>query len=179
MLVTALVLLSGCASTPPSGWQQGGATLVIPRARWVYGDISLEVAQNGRVIVSGDHWLTIDRAGRAFDPDNEPVALLRQDGMLVGPDDRRLGWVGAGETIRPGQGRRWITFRPNGEVLKFDGDQQRPYGVWFGCNQVPYTLQACALLTHLMAQSWWRFQPSGQRRSLGTSFGPSLITPFP
>ncbi len=177
-LLTAL-LLSGCATTPPTGWKQGGTKLYIPRARWVYGAQTVELAQNGRVIVSGDHWLTIDRAGRAYDPNNIPVALLRPDGLLYGSGDQPLGWVGAGETMQPGGRTRWLTFMPSGEVMQKEDGEAKSFGVWMGCNQVPYTLQACALVTHLLARAWWQLQGRRNRWSNPRGMGGGFITPWP
>ncbi len=178
--IIAMVLgtLSGCATKPPSGWFQGGSRLTIPRARWVNGAQTVELGNNGRVIVSGTHWITIDEAGRAYDDRNEAIALLRPDGMLLGRDDKPLGWVGAGQTMKPGGRTRWLTFRPSGEVLKNDGGDVKPFGVWLGCNQVPYTLQACALVTHLIARSWWQLQRLSYNNGGPLQRNPGFTTPF-
>ncbi|HHH11552.1 MAG TPA: hypothetical protein ENK23_05700 [Sorangium sp.] len=185
VMLAGALLVCGCATVPPRGWRQGGAHLIIPRARWVYGAISIELTHRGLVTLAGAPWLTIDGAGRVSTPDGEPVALLLGDGMLRGPNDRRLGWVGAGESIKPGELKRWLVFQPSGEVLKNDGTKLRPFGVWFGCNQRPDTLQACTLVTHLLAQSWWKRQTSTSNRPFGSrpfgsrSTSPTFITPFP
>src|SRR5262245_1976331 len=98
-----LAALSGaCAAAPPTGWQRGGTSLYVPRARWVNGDIAVDIDERGRVIVGGKHVMTVDRAGRAFDPYGEPVALLKSDGLVYGQDDEPLGWVGAGQAMLPG-----------------------------------------------------------------------------
>jgi hypothetical protein len=148
--VVGLTGLSACSATPPAGWQTGGAALVVPHARWVNGSDAVEIAHDGRVALNGRHIMTIDVAGRAYDPEGEPIALLRDDGMLAGEDDEPMGWVGAGEAILPGGESPWLTLQPSGEVVRSDSSGRgRPFGVWLGCDH-PTTLQACTLVTHLM-----------------------------
>jgi hypothetical protein len=142
------VLASGCTALPPTGWNTGGAELVIPRARWVYGDVAIELDHDGHVYVLGEHVLTVDRAGRAYDARNVPVGLLRPDGYLLGPDDERLGWVGAGQATTA-EGEPWLFVLPSGEVKRIVDGVERPFGVWLGC-QAPTTVQACTLVTHIV-----------------------------
>ena len=167
--VVFLVGSSGCAAAPPKGWQQGGAELMIPRARWFNGDAVVDVDQDGRVVLNGKHVLNVDRAGRAYDPYDTPVALLGDDGHLVGPDDEPMGWVGAGEAILPGDEEPWIAVLPSGEVVRYteDGDPV-PFGLWVGCNQIPHTLQACTLVSHLVGI---HIREMRKRRRGGVSFG--------
>ena len=102
ILGVALLATAGCGATqPPTGWQTGGTELYVPRARWIVGDVIVDVDQEGRVLLGGKHALTIDRVGRVYDAYNQPVALLGRDGMLHGEDDEPLGWVGAGEAMLP------------------------------------------------------------------------------
>lgn len=148
-LWVATLCLVGCAATPPTGWQRGGTPLQVPAARWVNGDLAVDIDDHGRVRFNGRHVMTVDRAGRAYDPYGEPIALLRRDGLLYGPDDDPLGWVGAGEAMLPGDDERWFVLAPNGEVVRYDRGGPRPFGVWLGCRH-PATMQACTLVTHLM-----------------------------
>jgi len=160
---------SGCAAAPPKGWQQGGAELMIPRARWFNGDAVVDVDHDGRVLLNGKHVLNVDRAGRAYDPYDAPVALLGSDGHLVGPDDEPMGWVGAGEAILPGDDGPWVVVAPSGEVVRTndDGDPV-PFGLWVGCNQIPHTLQACTLVSHLVGI---HIREMRKRRRGGVSVG--------
>ena len=86
-----LLAVAGCAATPPAGWESGGGELFMPRARWVNGATVVDIDDQGRVYVDGRHWVSIDTAGRMSGADPEPVALLREDGMVYGPADRPLG----------------------------------------------------------------------------------------
>jgi len=173
-LILALVALSACAAAPPKGWQQGGAELVIPRARWFNGDAIVDVDQEGRVALNGRHVLNIDRAGRTYDPYDAPVALLGADGHLLGPDDEPMGWVGAGEAILPGDEEPWVALTPSGEAVRYndDGDPV-PFGLWVGCHQIPHTVQTCTLVTHLVGLHIREMR--ARRRggvSVGVGFGP-------
>ncbi len=150
--LTLLLALSalGCGSAPPTGWQGGGTQLVAPRARWINGDVLVDIDTEGRVLLGGKHLLTVDRVGRVYDAYNNPVALLQKDGFLIGTDDDGLGWVGAGEAIRPGDEHSWIVIGADGLVLRIDDEgEQRPFGMWMGCGSA-HTLQTCALITHLI-----------------------------
>jgi hypothetical protein len=152
----ALLLCSaaGCAPPkPPRAWQQGGATLDIPRARWVRGELVVDLGSDGRVLVGGEHALSLDRAGRVFEPDGTPVALLEGDGRVRGPADVDLGQVGAVTAALPGHATAWLAVTATGEVVLFRPEGQRgSLGVWLGCNRSPYSAQACVLVTHLLAQ---------------------------
>ncbi len=141
----------GCAAVAlPSGWREGGRRLALPAARWVVGERTVELAANGSVVVDGVHTMTVDRAGRVYGPENRPIALLKPDGIVLGPDDEPLGWVGATEA-RGDDNEPWLTFLPTGEVVRLLGDgQPRPFGVWLGCDQVPYGSQTCLLVSHLV-----------------------------
>jgi len=138
---------------PPAHWQQGGAVLEVPRARWVRGGVVVDLASDGRVLVEGEHTLTVDRVGRVFEPDGTPVALLERDGHVRGPADADLGQVGAVTAALPGERIAWIAIAPSGEVVTFEPDGKRgSLGVWLGCGRSPYAAQTCVLVTHLLAQ---------------------------
>ena len=148
-------LLAACSTpTPPANWQKGGATLDVPRARWVRGDSVIELARNGAVYVDGDHELTVDRAGRVYEADGTPVALLQADGRLIGPDDEDLGVVGAARASLPGRDAvAWLGLYPTGELVIYGDEGQRlALGVWLGCNESPRVAQTCVLISHLVAQ---------------------------
>jgi hypothetical protein len=112
----------------------------------------VDLSADGRVLVDGEHELTIDAAGRVFEPDGTPVALLEDGGKLVGPDDVELGTVGAVTAARPGEQTAWLAVEPSGEVRLFGPrGEPRSFGVWIGCGGSPQHSQACVLVTHLMA----------------------------
>ncbi|MBW2525303.1 MAG: hypothetical protein JRI23_14050 [Deltaproteobacteria bacterium] len=151
----AALLVAGCSSPkPPAEWQKGGTALEIPRARWVRGDAVIELSRNGAVYVDGDHELTVDRAGRVYQPDGEPVALLQADGRLVGPDDEDLGVVGTARASLPGSDEvAWLGLYPSGELVVYGDEGQRlALGVWLGCHESPREAQTCVLISHLMAR---------------------------
>ncbi len=113
------------------------------------GDVVIDVGPSGRVFANGRHVLTIDASGRVYDAYHAPVALLQRDGLVFGTDDTPLGWVGAGEAIRPGEEHSWLVLHPSGLVLRSDGDEQKPFGQWLGC-QHPTVLQVCTLVSHVL-----------------------------
>jgi hypothetical protein len=166
-LPLAFALLAGCAPKPPAHWAQGGAELEIPAARWVRGDATVELHPDGKIKVNGEHEATLDRAGRLFDVDAQPIALLMPDGRVVGPDDAPLGFVGQATASLPDTRTAWIAIQPTGEVVRFEDDgAPAPMGAWFGdCRATPRTMQVCTLVTHMMAM---RLR-SGPR--IGFSFG--------
>lgn len=137
---------------PPAHWQQGGGVLALPRARWVQGDATVDLLPQGKVLVDGRHVLSLDAAGRVFEPDGSPVALLEPTGAVVGPDNEDLGTVGAVTAARPGQQVAWLALQPSGEVVLFGRrGRARPLGVWVGCGSAPQGRQSCVLLSHLLA----------------------------
>jgi hypothetical protein len=151
LLAASLGLIS-CSANPPANWAKGGAPLEIPRARWVFGTSAVEVVPDGKVIIDGEHQLTIDRGGRVFDPDREPIALLEPDGRLIGPDDEAMGIVGALTASRPDEQHAWLSVAPSGEVIIYDDEGERHLaGVWIGCNATPRTHQVCTLVSHMLA----------------------------
>jgi len=167
--------LTGCAATLPPGWDHGGATLIIPRARWVVGEIAVELHHDGVVMLDGQHAFSIDRAGRVFEPDGTALALVDRDGQLVGIDDEPLGWVGAGQTMLPGDDAPWLTLMRSGELVRTDErGQRRPFGVWIGCTQYASTAQSCALVSHLVGRQLRRARQHARGPSLGVGLGVSV-----
>lgn len=152
LLIILSLLCFGCSTAPPKGWQQGGAPLTIPRARWVNGDTLVDIDAEGRVLIGGRHAYTVDRAGRLYDAHNNPVALLQPDGFVLGTDDDPMGWVGANEAILPGDDYSWLAIDQAGLLLRIDDDgEQRPFGQWMGCGHMT-TVQTCMLLSHIIGQ---------------------------
>jgi hypothetical protein len=111
------------------------------------GDLVIDVMPDGRVLGTGDHLFTMDVAGRIFDLDNEPIALLEEDGRLVGLDDSPLGRVGLRNASPPGSDVAWLTIEDSGNVVLFDPEGiPHPSGVWTGCGPA---LRTCTLTTHV------------------------------
>ncbi|MCA9619968.1 MAG: hypothetical protein KC731_13175 [Myxococcales bacterium] len=170
LLVLLLSGLAGCATAPPSGWQQGGAPLVVPRARWVNGDVLVDVDTDGVVTLGGKHLLTVDRAGRVYDLENEPIALLDAKGYVHGPDDKPMGWVGAGEAVLPGGEGSWLMMDATGLVVRRSGDGDRPFGQWLGCGYAQ-TVQTCMLISHIVGAQILEAQRSRPRVGVGIGIG--------
>jgi hypothetical protein len=149
-LASSLGALAGCSSTPPPQWQSGGAPLEVRAARWTMGNgATVDLRSDGKVVVDGSQAFSIDRAGRVFDTDNDPIAILLPDGNLVGPDDVYLGRIGIANASPPGRETAWVAVLPDGSVLRFDPDGDRSAdGVWRGCEGGVH--RACTLVTHLV-----------------------------
>lgn len=158
LLLVSLGLLAGCTSAvPPPGWAQGGAPLWVPRAVWRTGSLSIDLLEDGRVTVNGTSSFSIDPAGRVMDADMLPVALLRPDGRLVGPKGEDLGTVGPVTAAVPGSTYAWLGLLPSGEIVRYDSEgRTQGGGTWMGCGGYAPSLQACMLVTYLVAT---RFQP--------------------
>jgi len=178
LFMAACAALSACSASPPANWAKGGAPLEIPRARWVFGSTAVEVIPDGKVIIDGEHEMTIDRGGRVFDADREPIALLEPDGRLIGPDDESLGVVGALTASRPSEQHAWLSVAPSGEVIVYDDEGERHLaGVWVGCNATPRTHQVCTLVSHLLAM---RMRAAAERGepSVGVGIGVGVGIPI-
>jgi hypothetical protein len=159
--------LTGCQAHPPAHWAQGGSRLDIPRARWTHGDGVVDIMPDGRVLGNGEHLFTIDIAGRVFDRDNDPIALLEND-QVVGKDDANLGRVGLRNASPPGAEFAWLTIDEAGTVVRFDPEGgAHPGGAWSGCGPA---LRTCTLTTHLIALSQAR-GPRGSRMRFGLGMG--------
>ncbi|KYF61120.1 hypothetical protein [Sorangium cellulosum] len=183
-LVVPLSLLAACAATPPANWARGGALLDIPRARWVYADLAIDVMPDGKVLVNGDHQLNVDRGGRVFGLEAEPVALLEQDGRVTGPNDDALGTIGVLHASLPGEANAWLTVAQSGAVIRYADDGERqPFGAWMGCDVTPRAHQTCTLLTHLLGMRVRKLERQTTtepvRMGFGSGFGFGMGTPFP
>ena len=141
---------------------------MLPRARWSLGDVAIDVMPDGRVLGNGDHLFSMDAAGRVFDDDNDPIALLEADGRLVGKDDRNLGYVGLRNASPPDGQVAWLTIEDSGNVVRFDPEGNPfPGGVWSGCGPA---LRTCTLTTHIFALLQARAR-GGSRVRFGVGMG--------
>jgi hypothetical protein len=164
LIAVAALAVGACASHPPANWATGGSPVEIPQARWTRGDSIAEIMPDGRVIVDGSHAFSIDRAGRVFEPDNSPIAILSPDGRLIGKDDVLLGVVGVHNSSLPGHTQAWLTVGTQGEVIVYDDDGDRKSaGAWTGCGPA---VRTCTLVTHVVAMASVR-----RRGNVGVGFG--------
>jgi len=170
--VLAAFALAACHAQPPPNWGPGGTPLDIPRARWTRDNKLIDLMPDGKVLAEGEHLFTIDRAGRVYEPDNDPVAVLQPDGRLVGKDEALLGKIGLRNSSPPGKDLAWLSIGERGEVLHFDPDgDARADGVWAGCEPA---IRACTLTTHIIAlvEARWRRSPVyGPGVGVGIGFG--------
>lgn len=151
VLLAICAALPACSATPPAAWARGGAPLDVLPSRWVLRDGNVEIAADGKVTINGELELTVDRAGRVYDPDAKPVALLQVDGRVVGPNDAPLGFVGALSAALPNEQTAWLSIQPTGEVIQFVEGARSSEGVWVGgCNYSWRSRQTCMLVSHLV-----------------------------
>src|SRR5258708_17277260 len=101
--IFAALALAACHSQRPTNWAPGGTPLDIPRASWTRGDKLIDIMPDGKVFADGEHLFTLDRAGRVYEPDNDPIAVLQPDGRLVGKDEAVLGKIGLRNSSAPGK----------------------------------------------------------------------------
>lgn len=169
MLVGSLLFgASGCGSKPPAAWASGGARLALGQAAWKLGEDDVTMDPSGRISVAGDVQFSIDAAGRIYDDDGDPAALLLPDGHVVGNDEVHLGRVGITNASPPGSETAWLTLSPTGDVVLFDADGERHSGGrWVGCNGP--VLRTCTLVTHLVALA--RVEAQRNRASVGVGIG--------
>lgn len=167
LLAGLAVSLLACTPPPPRSWTGGGTPLEIPRAQWILGEDVVELMPSGEVMVDGDVELVLDKVGRVYDADSEPIGVLEADGTFVGNDDVGLGLVGSRHASLPEQGHAWISLEPNGQVIRYGEEGERfPFGAWFGCGPSPRAQQACTLVTHVLGMRMRR-----RARDDGPSFG--------
>ncbi len=142
--------VTACEAAPPPRWAEGGAPLVVGAATWRTGDGDVvQIDAKGNVSENGDALFVVDRAGRVYDHDNQPVAILLPDGNVVGNDGVHLGRIGVTNAAPPGSGTAWLAVLPDGGVLYFDEDgTRRPNGAWTGC--AGPVLRTCTLVTHIV-----------------------------
>jgi len=173
-IIPFLALLGlGCAPSKPARWEQGGAPLVLPQARWDRPDEDpVEIQANGHVLEDGDLIYVIDRVGRIVDEDYEAIALLLPDGHLAGTDDHSLGQVGITNASPPDRMSAWLAVRPDGSVIFYDEEgEQFSRGKWYGCNGP--ALRTCTLVTQIITLRDY-VRRSGDGVSVGVGIGIGL-----
>ncbi|WP_437998018.1 hypothetical protein WMF26_46825 [Sorangium sp. So ce185] len=174
-LVVPLSLLAACTATPPANWARGGALLDIPRARWVHGNLAVDVLPDGKILVNGEHQLNVDRGGRVFGLEAEPLALLEPDGRVIGPNDDPLGQIGVLHASLPGEATAWLTVAQSGAVIRYVEEGERePFGVWLGCGVTPRAHQTCTLVTHLLGLRIRKLERQTTTEPVGLGFGSGL-----
>jgi hypothetical protein len=159
------LVLAACQTRPPANWAQGGSPLDIPRARWTRENRVIDIMPDGKVLADGEHLFTLDRAGRVYEPDNDPIAVLQPDGQLVGTGDTSLGKIGLRNASLPGKAVAWLSLGDQGDVQRFDPEgDPHPDGAWAGCGA---SVRACTLTTHIITLV-------ESRRPRGYGYGPSV-----
>jgi hypothetical protein len=181
-LIVASVCLSGlmgCSRAAPVNWARGGQPIEIPRARWIVATSVIDVFPDGRVLLNDNQQMTLDRGGRAWDSNNDPVALLEPTGNVMGPGDKLLGKVGVLHASKGDEQNAWLSVLPSGEVVQYADDGTRtPLGVWVGCNQTYQTHQTCTYLSHLLApQILNTLQNNQSLYPRGSGIGPNTMIP--
>ena len=145
--------------------------LQIPTARWSRGDTTVDIRPDGKILVDNDPELAIDAAGRVFETDGDPIAVLQPDGQLVGEDNVSMGYVGPVSATFPGSDHAWFTIGSRGEVVRYDTDGDHSQdGVWQGCAGPGF--RACTLVTHLVLMRELRRRP---HVGIGIGFGMGVM----
>jgi hypothetical protein len=161
------LLVTACRPSPPPRWAEGGATLILPSARWHRDGDVIEIQPSGQVLEDGDVIFVVDRVGRVVDEDHDPVALLLPNGALAGNAAVDLGQVGRSNASPPTRAFAWLSLRSDGSVQRFDADGERSAdGHWEGC--IGSALRTCTLVTHLIALREYGRRPT---TSVGIGIG--------
>ena len=166
--VVACLGLTACSLTPPPQWATGGARLMIARAYWERGEHDrIEIRDDGGVYEDDDLVFTIDRVGRVVDDDYEPFALLYDNGIVLGPERRRMGRVGLHNASAPGDDHAWVSLQPDGRVIYYDPDGEQLFGgKWYGCSGP--MVRTCTLVIHMFMM---RFYDARRRSGPSPGFG--------
>lgn len=148
----------GCSATPPPNWAKGGAPLALGQASWDRDGDVIEIRPDGTVVEDDSVIFQIDRVGRVYHEDGDPIAILLPSGQLVGENDTNMGEVGAISAAFPGAAYAWLSLHPSGHVIRYDRDGNEYHdGAWTGC-QGPMML-TCTLVTHVVALREWQRRP--------------------
>lgn len=168
--LVAVAALAGCSRSLPPRWAEGGQRIDVPRARWQRGSEAVDLLDDGRVLVDGDQVLAIDRAGRVYDADGDPVAILAPDGNLWARGGEAWGFIGLHNASLPGGNVAWLGVGDDGAVIRYDDEgERRADGVWAGCGPA---LRTCTLVTHVIALREARARPRmGFGIGIGVGFG--------
>jgi len=139
-----------CTPTPPPFWAQGGAPLDLIDAVWERNSGEpVTVSTDGRVERDGDLLFQFDAAGRVFDEDNEPIAVLGPDGHLVGTGDEYLGRIGLRNASPPWSRVAWLRVADDGALMLFNDDGRPVFGgEWRGCKA--HGVRSCTLVSHVL-----------------------------
>jgi hypothetical protein len=161
VLVLALAAVAestACSHTPPPNWASGGAPVALGFARWNRADATVEIHPDGKVLEDGRQTFGIDRVGRVYETDGDPIAVLQADGYLVGGDQTLFGHVGPGAASLGRSSTAWFTIGQRGEVVRYDGEGERSQdGYWQGC--VGAGMRTCTLVTHMVLLREWARRP--------------------
>jgi hypothetical protein len=118
------------------------------------------VTADGRVERDGDLLFQFDSAGRLFNEDNEPIAVLDPDGHLVGTNDEYLGRVGVRNASPPWSRVAWLRLADDGALMLFNGDGRPVFGgEWRGCKG--RGVRVCTLVSHALLLDSVKRQMSG------------------
>lgn len=141
--------------------------MAIGPATWHREGDPIVLGADGKVTQDGDVLFVVDAAGRVFEDDGEPIAVVQPDGYLVGKDNTALGQLGPVTAAFPGTNQAWLSIGPRGEVTRYDTDGERSQaGYWDGC--VGPVVRTCTLITHVIALREYIERP---RVSVGIGFG--------
>jgi len=148
---------------------EGGASLVIAEATWTRRrGAPVLVSADGRVTRDGNLVFQLDAAGRVFDEDHEPVAVVAPGGHLFGTNDELLGRIGLRNASPPWSSIAWLRLGKDGTLVLFDPDGRPNYGgSWSGCHGA--AVRACTVVSHLMVLE------ALQRRLANAPYSPLFI----
>jgi hypothetical protein len=132
-------------------------------AQWTREDEVIELKSDGSVIEDDDVLFRVDRVGRVYEEDGDPMGILLPTGDLVGENNVSLGEVGAVSAAPPGAAFAWLSLARDGSVIRYSEDGDRVAdGQWAGCRGP--VLPTCTLVTHVVAYREWKRRP---RMSVG------------
>lgn len=123
---------------------------MIPAATWTRNSgAPVIILPDGRVTRDGDLVFQLDAAGRVFDEDREPIAVIAPDGFVFGTSEEFLGRVGLRNASPPWSAVAWLRVAQDGALVLFDGDGRPNYGgSWTGCKGA--AVRTCTLVSQLM-----------------------------
>jgi hypothetical protein len=137
--------------------------LQLGEAQWTRNDDVIELKSDGSVLEDDDVLFRVDRVGRVYEQDGDPIGILLPTGDLVGEDNVSLGEAGAVSAAAPGEAFAWLSLARDGTVVRYDQDGDRfADGQWSGCHGP--LLPTCTLVTHIIAYQEWKRRP---RMSVG------------
>lgn len=149
----AVSALAGCGPAPgePAAPQslttEAGAALSVPSGtRYVLEGWTLDVDPAGWVTIDGERTWRFMSEGRLVDTNGELIAQMREDGRVLGEDDRDLGQVGGPNAAPPERETAWLSLQPTGHVVRYDSaGRMHPFGRFYRCEHP----EPCVLLAHV------------------------------